>query len=123
MRSTCIALLAAIATVTAHVQVEGVLAKAAWTCSGSDTKYYALNSKDNSCGEVCMNASLEDKIKHIMPLTLLKAGYGAQHICNEQGYATYTMTQSRGVWPLQVNIDMYVKPAAPVVEETLYLRH
>eukprot|EP00697_Spironema_sp_BW2_P002783 gnl/Spiro4/13709_TR7305_c0_g1_i1.p2 gnl/Spiro4/13709_TR7305_c0_g1~~gnl/Spiro4/13709_TR7305_c0_g1_i1.p2 ORF type:complete len:111 (+),score=32.79 gnl/Spiro4/13709_TR7305_c0_g1_i1:31-333(+) len=74
------------------------------SCSGGKVKFYSLDEKAGHCGECCL-ASYLFRVYKIFEPTLAPATTNTP--CSDLGYNTYFETETHGVWPLTVVVDLY----------------
>ena len=74
------------------------------TCEGNKVKYYSVVTDNNRCGECCLNPMVFWIFKLFEKnLTLSENGV----TCETFGYRNYENTQTHGVFPIKVTLDMY----------------
>ena len=75
-------------------------------CPNGLTKYYSVSTIFGNCGETCLDPNDYDIYKIFEPGLSIAT---TNNICEDLGYSLYIKTEKHGVWPIQINVDMYKK--------------
>lgn len=91
-----------LATISSGVSQE--IDKCCVTCTGEKVKYYSIDDTYDKCGESCINPKEYNKF-HLFEKNLTLAPNNT--ICSDIGYSTYYNTETHGVWPISIVVDIY----------------
>ena len=70
-----------------------------------EVKYYSIISETDKCGESCLNP----KIAWIYKIFEKNMTLAEDKNCESLGFPNYLHTETHGVFPLKVSVDMYKK--------------
>lgn len=74
-------------------------------CDPPSTKYYSINTKQNTCSELCLKPEQYYVFKHVLPM--LQQDTTSSFPCEQREYLLYDTTKTVGKCPVCVDVDVY----------------